>query len=59
VFVARPGEPGAFVRREVTVGRADGELAEVTAGLSPGDRVAVKGAFTLDSAAQRSEFGED
>ncbi|HEY5678065.1 MAG TPA: efflux RND transporter periplasmic adaptor subunit [Myxococcales bacterium] len=47
VFVER-GE-GSFEPRKVTTGWRDGDLVEITAGLSPGERIAVSGAFFLDS----------
>ncbi|MFX7040771.1 efflux RND transporter periplasmic adaptor subunit, partial [Acinetobacter baumannii] len=48
------GKPNVFVRvadgfeaRPVTLGRSDDDSAEVTAGLEPGEAVAVANSFTL------------
>jgi membrane fusion protein, copper/silver efflux system len=47
VFVER-GE-GSFEPRKVETGWRDGDLVAITAGLSPGERIAISGAFFLDS----------
>ena len=49
VYVER-GE-GRFEPREVTAGRSDSERVRILSGLSPGERVVVRGALLLDSAA--------
>ncbi len=41
--------PGAFARRDVTVGRNLGKRIEVTDGLKKGDSFVIKGAFVLKS----------
>jgi Cu(I)/Ag(I) efflux system membrane fusion protein len=47
VFVER-GE-GSFEARKVQTGWRDGDLVEITSGLSPGERIAISGTFFLDS----------
>ena len=46
--------PGAYERREVVLGRSDGERIEVKNGLKAGDKVVVKGVTTLRLAAQQT-----
>jgi membrane fusion protein, heavy metal efflux system len=41
--------PGSYLVRPLTLGRQAGGLAEVQAGLQPGERVVTDGAFTLKS----------
>jgi len=48
VFVEQPD--GAFVRRNVNLGRRDDSLVEIVSGISAGDRVAVRGADKLQTA---------
>ncbi len=59
VFV--PGAtPGRFVVRPVTVGERMGSgLLAITAGLAPGERYVVKGAFQLRSEMLKASFGGD
>jgi cobalt-zinc-cadmium efflux system membrane fusion protein len=45
VFVE--GEPGAFHRRAVTLGRHSSERTEILSGLKPGERVVTRGALLL------------
>jgi Cu(I)/Ag(I) efflux system membrane fusion protein len=42
-------EPGAYEGREVVLGTRNGDRFPVLEGLSPGDRVAVNGAFLIDA----------
>lgn len=57
VFVHKGGEE--FERRDVTVGRRVPErVAEIAAGLAPGEPVVVGGAFALKSALQGEGLGE-
>jgi cobalt-zinc-cadmium efflux system membrane fusion protein len=45
---------GAFARRDVTVGSStDADRVQVTAGLTPGERVVVRGALLLDRTAEQ------
>ena len=48
VFVRKPD--GVFVRRTVSLGRADDRLVEITVGLQEGEAVAVEGAAALQTA---------
>ena len=59
VFVA-DSAPGQYTARRVTLGprTASGMLA-VQAGLRPGDRIAVKGAFQLKAELTKGSFGEE
>ena len=50
--------PRTFERRAVTVGGASGESVEVTAGVEPGEEVAVAGTFLLKSVLREGELGE-
>lgn len=51
VFIAR--DDGSFIRRTVELGASGGGLVEIRHGLTPGERVAVDGAFLLKSELQR------
>lgn len=57
VFVAR-GE-NRFEKRAVKTGRKQGELIEITAGLSAGERVVTNGSFTLKSEMQKNQLAEE
>lgn len=46
--------PGAYERREVNIGRSDGERIEVKSGLKTGEKVVVKGVTTLRLASQQT-----
>lgn len=48
-FVFVPEGEGRYTRREVTIGREDGTLAEVVDGLTDGTPVITEGAFVLKS----------
>lgn len=48
VFVQKPD--GVFVRRAISLGRADDRLVEITDGLQEGEAVAVEGAAALQTA---------
>lgn len=48
-----------FIARPVEVRSLGGSLVEVLSGLSPGERVAVVGAFLLKSQALKGELGEE
>lgn len=50
-------EPFAFERRDVDTKLVAGGMIEVTAGLDPGEMVAVSGTFLLKSAERQSELG--
>lgn len=50
-------EPLVFERRTVVARHGAGALVEITAGLEPGERVAVTGTFLLESAQRRGELG--
>jgi len=51
VFVEK--EPGGYAALPVEIGRADGDLVEITRGLLEGDRVVTQGGFVLKSELQR------
>jgi RND family efflux transporter MFP subunit len=51
--------PGRFQTRAVETGGNRGGLAEITAGLKPGEQVVVKGAFALKSQLLASSLAED
>ena len=48
-----------FERREIRPGRSLGRHVEVVEGLTPGDSVVVKGAFTLKSELKKEELSEE
>lgn len=48
--------PDRFKRRDIEIGRIFGKSLEVTAGVKPGETVAVKGAFILKSELKKSEL---
>ena len=59
VFV-RGAAPGQFAARPVTLGtRTGGGMIAVAAGLQPGERIVVKGAFQLKAELTKGSFGED
>lgn len=47
-----------FAPREITIGRANGDLTEVTTGLQAGERIVVQGSFTLKAELLKDSFGE-
>ncbi|MEO7684785.1 MAG: efflux RND transporter periplasmic adaptor subunit [Gemmatimonadaceae bacterium] len=52
--------PGQFIVRLVTVsGTSIGRIVTVSSGLSPGERVVVKGAFQLKAELTKESFGKD
>jgi Cu(I)/Ag(I) efflux system membrane fusion protein len=51
-------QPGVFVPREVTMGAKSAGEAQILAGLRAGEKVAVSGAYLIDSEAQLSGGGE-
>ncbi|MCG6536391.1 MAG: efflux RND transporter periplasmic adaptor subunit, partial [Syntrophales bacterium LBB04] len=57
VFVAI--DPGTFRRKDVTVGRTFGNMVEITQGLSEGEAIVVKGAFTLKSELNKKSLAEE
>jgi RND family efflux transporter MFP subunit len=56
VFVA---EGGSYQKRSVKTGEEDSEFTQILEGLKPGDRVVVKGAFVLQSEANKGELKEE
>jgi cobalt-zinc-cadmium efflux system membrane fusion protein len=50
VFVE--GKDGSLALRPIQVGRTDGELVEVTAGLTGGEKVVTSGALFIDRATE-------
>jgi len=57
VFVEQA--PGHYKRREVRVGTASMGLIPVLQGLKPGDRVVIKGAFSVASELAKAGFAEE
>jgi cobalt-zinc-cadmium efflux system membrane fusion protein len=57
VFVRQ--SPGAYLRKDVTIGRRSGGQQEIVSGLSEGDPVVVSGAFTLKSLLLEAFLGEE
>lgn len=55
VYVAL--DPETFERREVQLGAEDEGWVQVVRGLSPGERIAVRGAFSVKSEDQRDTMG--
>jgi cobalt-zinc-cadmium efflux system membrane fusion protein len=53
VYVARPGESGKFIEREVRLGDVSGEDVEVLSGIQQGDRVISKGSFFVRAERER------
>lgn len=51
--------PDKFKRRDIEIGRTFGKILEVTAGIKPGETVAVKGAFILKSELKKGELEGD
>ena len=57
VFVAVTDS--TFIARPVEIRRAEDKRVEILRGLSPGERIAARGAFLLKSQASKSELGEE
>jgi cobalt-zinc-cadmium efflux system membrane fusion protein len=53
VYVARAGQRGRYVEREVRLGDVSGSAIEVTSGVSPGDAVVTKGSFFVRAERER------
>lgn len=53
VYLADSGQAGRFIEREVQLGATLGEDVEVTSGVKAGDRIAVKGTFSLRAERER------
>ena len=52
VYVEKPGQPGLYELRSITLGPRAGDHFLVAAGLREGERVVVRGNFFIDSARQ-------
>ncbi len=48
-----------FVRRNVELGTATGEVVEVRVGLKPGERIVSAGSFYLKTALLRERIGDE
>jgi len=59
VFIPKEDEAGAFEVREIETGGEVGEYTRVVSGLKIGDKVVTKGSFTLKTAMQKGELGDD
>ena len=53
VYLGNPKEPGKFTEREVRLGHASGERAEVASGVRPGDVVVTEGSFFVRAERER------
>ncbi len=58
VFVQVPGEPDAFLKKEVTTGEDNGERIEIISGVKAGDIVVTKGTYQVKLAATSSVIPE-
>ena len=58
VYVAEPDEPGVFVKREVTIGRDNGERIEITSGVKSGETVVTHGAMQVKLASMSGSVPE-
>ncbi|MBA3726141.1 MAG: efflux RND transporter periplasmic adaptor subunit [Armatimonadetes bacterium] len=58
VYIATRVRPGAFEIRHVTLGIRDHGWREITAGLAPGEPIAVNGTFYLKSEALKSSLSD-
>ena len=47
VYVAEPDEPGVFIKREVGIGRENGESVESLSGIKAGETVVTQGAMQV------------
>ena len=47
VYVAEPDEPGVFIKREVGIGRENGESVEILSGIKAGETVVTQGAMQV------------
>ncbi|NNE66237.1 MAG: efflux RND transporter periplasmic adaptor subunit [Pyrinomonadaceae bacterium] len=59
VFVPKENEQGAFEIRKIKVGGDYENYTRVISGLKIGDRVVTEGSFTLKTALQKGELGDD
>jgi cobalt-zinc-cadmium efflux system membrane fusion protein len=57
-FVFVRTAPRTFERRHVELGPPSGDVVEISAGVEPGEEVAVAGTFQLKSALRKGELGE-
>lgn len=53
VYLARSGQSGRFIEREVRVGEVSGNMVEITSGVNPGDVVVTKGSFFVRAERER------
>lgn len=53
VYVVQPEGPGRFIEREVALGPAIGERAQVRSGLTVGESIVVEGSFFLRAESER------
>ena len=58
MYVAEPDEPGVFVKREVTIGRDNGERIEITSGIKSGETVVTHGAMQVKLASMSGSVPE-
>jgi len=56
VFMAKEGEAGVFVVREIEVGGETDGYARIISGLSLGESVVTKGAFTLKTQLEKGSL---
>jgi RND family efflux transporter MFP subunit len=53
VYVAKPGQPGRYIERQVRIGTTLGDVVEIAAGLNSGDAVVTKGSFFVRAERER------
>jgi cobalt-zinc-cadmium efflux system membrane fusion protein len=53
VYVAKPGQRGRYIEREVRIGKTSGDVVEIAAGLNSGDAVVTKGSFFVRAERER------
>jgi hypothetical protein len=53
VYVAKPGERGRYIEREVRIGSTSGDIVEIASGLNSGDAVVTKGSFFVRAERER------
>jgi RND family efflux transporter MFP subunit len=53
VYVAKPGQRGRYIEREVRIGKTSGDVVEIASGLNGGDAVVTKGSFFVRAERER------
>lgn len=58
VYVAEPDEPGVFIKREVTIGKENGDRVEILSGIKAGETVVTQGAMQVRLASMSGSVPE-